>query len=356
MNAPALSERRESNGPLRIAQVGPVATSIPPLGSSSVELMTSLLTEGLVARGHDVTLFATGTSRTAGKLHATFPTGYGEDTSLWPWEACELLNIAAAVERAADFDIVHYQAMYWPMSVPFTRLVSTPIVQTLHHAPSAPEVALWSRYPDAPFVAISNEQARLLEGLNIVGVVRHGIDTASFTFRAEPDDYLLFLGRFTEGKGVLQAIEVARCTGMRLLLAAPENDYYREAIAPHVDETNIVYAGEVDHPGKVALLGGARALIYPVQSGEPFGLVVPEAMACGTPVAALDRGAVRELVDEGVTGGVFSSLDELIAGLPAVFDLDRARIREATVTRFGVDRMVDEYVAVYRQLVARKPR
>ena len=143
---------------------------------------------------------------------------------------------------------------------------------------------------------------------------------------------------------------------MRLLLAAPENEYYREAIAPHVDGTNVVYVGEVDHSGKVALLGGARALIYPVQLGEPFGLVVPEAMACGTPVAALDRGAVREIVDEGVTGAAFSSLDDLIAGLPAVFDLDRSRIRETAVTRFGVDRMVDEYVAVYRQLLAGRPR
>lgn len=336
---------------LRIAQVGPVATSIPPPRSSSVELMTSLLTEGLVARGHRVTLFATGTSSTAASLHATFPRGYAEDTSMWPWEACELLNLAAAVERAGDFDVIHYQAMYWPMSVPFTRLVSTPIVQTLHHAPSAPEVALWSRYPEAPFVAISDEQARLLAGLNVVGVVRHGIDTDVFTFRATPDDYLVFLGRFTEGKGVLQAIEVARLTGMRLILAAAENDYYRQEIASHVDGTNVVYAGEVDHAGKVALLGGARALLYPVQSGEPFGLVLAEAMACGTPVAALDRGAVRELVQEGVTGGIFASLEALVSGLPRVLALDRAQVRATAVARFGIDRMVDEYVNVYTRLI-----
>jgi glycosyltransferase involved in cell wall biosynthesis len=270
---------------------------------------------------------------------------------MWPWEACELLNLAAAVERAGDFDVIHYQAMYWPMSVPFTRLVSTPIVQTLHHAPSAPEVALWSRYPEAPFVAISDEQARLLTGLNVVGVVRHGIDTDAFTFRETPDDYLVFLGRFTEGKGVLQAIEVARLTGMRLILAAAENDYYRQEIASHVDGTNVVYAGEVDHAGKVALLGGARALLYPVQSGEPFGLVIAEAMACGTPVAALDRGAVRELVQEGVTGGIFASLEALVSGMPRVLGLDRAQIRATAVARFGIDRMVDEYVNVYTRLI-----
>jgi glycosyltransferase involved in cell wall biosynthesis len=315
--------------------------------------MTSLLTEGLVAAGHLVTLFATGTSHTSAALHATFARGYAEDTSIWPWEACELLNLAAAVERAGDFDVIHYQAMYWPMSVPFTRLVGTPIVQTLHHAPSAPEIAMWRRYPEAPFVAISDEQARLLAGLNVVGVVHHGIDTSAFAFQPTPDDYLVFLGRFTEGKGVLQAIEIARRAGMRLLLAAAENDYYREIIAPQVDGTQVVYVGEVDHQRKVALLGGARAMLYPVQAAEPFGLVLAEAMACGTPVAALDCGAVRELVDSGVTGGIFASVEAIVSGLGRVLALDRARVRARAVERFGVRRMVDEYVSVYRRLIER---
>src|SRR2546425_11274144 len=197
-----------SRQPLRIAHVAPVATSIPPSRSGSVETMTSLLTEGLVARGHDVTLFATADSRTTARLHAIFPHGYWHDENMWPWELYEMLNLAAAVERARDFDIIHYEAAYYPMSLAFTRLSPTPIVQTLHHSPSTAEVALWSRYPEAPFVAISNEQARLLSGLNVVGTVLHGIDTTRFIFREEPDDYLLFLGRFTDGKGVLQAIEI----------------------------------------------------------------------------------------------------------------------------------------------------
>jgi len=179
--------------------------------------------------------------------------------------------------------------------------------------------------------------------------VLHGIDMHGFTFQDTPGDYLLFLGRFTEGKGVLQAIEIAKRVGMRLILAAAEDGYYREHVAPHVDGAQIVYFGEADHAAKVKLYGGARALLYPIQAREPFGLVLAEAMACGTPVAALDRGAVREIVDDGVTGLVFTDLDEMASGLPRVMDLNRRRVRDHAVRRFGADRMVDEYVTVYEQ-------
>ncbi len=336
---------------LRIAHIAPVATTIPPPKSGSVETMTSLLTEGLVARGHDVTLFATGDSRTSAKLAAIYPHGYWHDLNMWPWELYEMLNLAAAVERAAEFDIIHYEAAYYPMSLAFARLSPTPIVQTLHHSPSTAEVKLWSRYPEAPFVAISNEQARLLAGLNVVETVLHGIDTANFVFQEKPDDYLLFLGRFTEGKGVLQAIEIAKRVGMRLILAAAQDDYYRENVEPHVDGRHIVYFGEANFDAKVKLYGGARALLYPIQSSEPFGLVLAEAMACGTPVAALDKGAVREVVDDGVTGVVFENLEQMSNELSRVFNLDRRRVRERAVARFGADRMVDEYEKVYKRIV-----
>jgi glycosyltransferase involved in cell wall biosynthesis len=271
---------------------------------------------------------------------------------MWPWELYEMLNLAAAVERARDFDLIHYEAASYPMSLAFTRLSPTPIVQTLHHAPTPAEVGLWARYPEAPFVAISQEQARLLSGLNVVGTVLHGIDTDNFTFRETPEDYLLFLGRFTAGKGVLQAIEIARRVGMRLMLVAADDQYYRDQIAPHVDGTRIIYHGEADYATKVKLYGGARALLYPIQAPEPFGLVLAEAMACGTPVAALDRGAVREIVDDDVTGFVFRDLEQLVDELPRVFGLDRRRVRARAVARFGVQRMVDEYLAVYRRIVA----
>jgi glycosyltransferase involved in cell wall biosynthesis len=192
----------------------------------------------------------------------------------------------------------------------------------------------------------------LLSGLNVVGTVLHGIDTDNFTFRETPEDYLLFLGRFTPGKGVLQAIEVARRVGMKLILAAAADDYYREKVAPHVDGTQIVYYGEADFAAKVKLFGGARALVYPVQAREPFGLVLAEAMACGTPVVALDLGAVREVVEEGVTGMIFGDLDSMAANLKTVFTLDRRTIRERAVARFGVERMVKEYVAIYERVIA----
>jgi len=185
----------------------------------------------------------------------------------------------------------------------------------------------------------------------VVATVLHGIDTASFTFREKPDEYLLFLGRFTAGKGVLQAIELAKRVGMRLILAAADDDYYREKVAPHVDGRHVVYYGEADFDAKVKLYGGARALLYPLQAREPFGLVLAEAMACGTPVAALDCGAVREVVDDGITGVVFQNLEQMANELRRAFDLDRRRVRARAVERFGVERMVQGYIEVYGRLV-----
>ncbi|MEZ5293483.1 MAG: glycosyltransferase family 4 protein [Vicinamibacterales bacterium] len=336
--------------PLRLALVAPVATSVPPARSGSIETMTALLADGLVARGHQVTLFAVGTSTTAAALHALFPIGYRDGATEWPWELCELLNLSAAMARAGEFDVVHCQSEAYPMSLAFDRLVATPVLHTLHYAPAPEELALWARCPEAPFVALSAYQAARMAGVNVVAVVPHGLDLPRFPFRAAPDDYLLFLGRFTEGKGVVPAIEAARRAGLRITLAAEENAYYRERVAPLVDGRQVEYVGEVGPAAKAALLGGARALLYPVSDPEPFGLVLAEAMGCGTPVAALDAGAVAELVVDGVTGGVFATLDQLVDGLPRVLALDRARIRAEAERRFDLSRMIARYEDVYRQL------
>jgi glycosyltransferase involved in cell wall biosynthesis len=339
---------------LRIAHIAPVATTIPAAKSGSVELVSALLTEELVRRGHDVTLFATGSTRTSARLHAAFPQGYWEDMNMWPWEHYELVHLAAACERADQFDVIQYQAAYYPMSIAFSRLIKTPMVHTLHHQPFPEQRDLWLSYPEANLVAISKFQRSALEGLNCAAVIPHGIDLENFPFSDATDDFLLFFGRFTEGKGPLQAIEIARRVGMRLLMAAPESDYYYEAVQPHVDGDQIVYLGELGHEEKTELIGRARAMLYPMQMGEPFGLVLIEAMACGTPVAALNKGAVPEIVVDGVSGYATETVDELIEALPKVMALPRAGVRRHIENHFSVQAMTDGYESLYTRLVVER--
>ena len=300
--------------------------------------MTSLLTEGLVARGHDVTLFATGDSTTqreaardlsarllarrehvaVGAVRDAEPRRGGRARGRvrhHPLRGGVLPDVAGVRAAVADADR--------PDAAPLAERRGGRAVVAL----SGGAVRRHLQRAGAPAAAASTSSAPCCTA---------STPTASRS-ATQPDDYLLFLGRFTEGKGVLQAIEIAKRAGMRLILAAAEDDYYREHVAPHVDGRHIVYFGEADFAAKVKLYGGARALLYPIQAREPFGLVLAEAMACGTPVAALDRGAVREVVDDGVTGMVFDDLEQMVNGLPRVFGLDRRRVRERAVARFGVD-------------------
>ncbi len=347
--------RRNGVSNLRIAQIAPVATTIPAPKHGSVEQVTALLTEELVKRGHDVTLFATGNTRTPARLHSVFPRGYWENLEMWPWEHYELTNLAAACERADEFDVIHYQAAFYPMSLAFSRLIKTPMVHTLHHQPFPEQIKLWANYAEANLVAISEYQRSALEGLNCAATIYHSLNMREFTFSDTPKDYLAFLGRFTHGKGVLQAIEIARRAGERLLIAAPEDAYYHDYVESQVDGRQIEYVGEVSHAGKVELLCGAKALLYPIQIGEPFGLVLIEAMACGAPVAAFRRGAAPEIVADGISGYLAEDIDGLIAKLPDVFSLPRRQVRRYAEERFCSEVMADNYIALYERVVgARK--
>lgn len=293
-------------------------------------------------------------TQTRAKLHATFEAGYWQDPhGMWPWEMCELYNVAAAFERHAQFDVIHYQGAYFPMSAAFSRLCPVPVVQTIHHQPVPGELMLFRKYPDTHYVTLSAYQASAMTGLSSVTTVMHGLDMHNFALGSAPEDYLVFLGRFTPGKGALAAIDIARRCGSRLLMAAPDSEYYRTTIAPLVDGERVQYVGELDFAAKTELLRRARALLYPVQEGEPFGLVLVEAMACGTPVAALRRGAVPEIVKEGVSGYAFDSVEELIAGLPRVYALDRFAVRTHAAQRFDARRMVEDYERLYERVVRR---
>lgn len=338
---------------LRIAQVAPVAAPVTGDSTRSIEQLVWLLTEELVRRGHAVTLFATGDSRTSADLHAVYPRGYADDQDLWNWRLHETLHAVSAFERANDFDVIHSHVYYF--ALPFTRLTTTAAVHTHHILPNEDVVRAYARYPEANVVALSHYHRTVFQGLPGVTVIPNGIDTSAFPFNPARGDYLLFLGRMIPEKGPVEAIRVARKVGMRLILAGPRDDDYFEAeVAPLLDGRQVEYVGPVHVAARNTLLAGAAALLYPLADPEPFGLVTVEAMACGTPVAALGRGAVPEIVENGVTGYHTSDVDQLADRIPAAVALDRARVRQRAVDRFDYRRMVDDYLVLYRRLAARR--
>jgi glycosyltransferase involved in cell wall biosynthesis len=340
---------------LRIAQVAPLDLPVGPDSGGSIHQLIWLITEELVRLGHAVTLFASGDSQTSATLHAVYPRDYHHDESIWDWRFHELLHVASAFEHAREFDVIHSHVYH--LGLPFTRLVGTPVVHTYHIDPDEDVVRGFARYPEARVVAISHYQRRLLEALGEVEVVHHGIDTGAFPFCPERGEYLVFLGRIIPRKGPVEAIRLARRVGMPLVMAGPaEAWYYHPEVAPLVDGDQIRYIGPVAAADRAGLLGRAAALLFPVTAGEPFGLVTVEAMACGTPVAALARGAVAEIIENGVTGYYADDPDALAALIPATVALDRERVRREVVRRFDYRRMVRDYVDVYRRAAARGGR
>lgn len=324
---------------------------IEPGAGDSIEQLVGLLTDELVRRGHDVTLFATGDSQTTAKLESVYRHGYERDEQLWDWYFHETLNAAAAFESAEEFDVIHCHDYHF--ALPFSWTTAKPSVHT-YHVEMNPDVrSAYARYPQVCVVAVSEFQRSQLDGLANVTVIPNGIDTAAFPFGSSPGEYLLFLGRMIEDKGPLEAIRVAGELGMPLVLAGPGSEHFDAQVAPHVDGERVRHVGPVSAEQRNQLLAGAAALLFPVVYPEPFGLVTIEAMACGTPVAATRLGAVPEIVEEGVTGSCADSPEGLAEATTRALSLDRARVRDRAAERFDYHRMVDAYEALYERVAAR---
>jgi glycosyltransferase involved in cell wall biosynthesis len=334
---------------MRVAILAPISWRTPPRHYGPWELFASLLTEGLVARGHDVTLFATGDSMTTARLCAVLPTGWSEDASVDP-KVSECLHISQVFERATDFDIIHNSFDFLPLT--YSGLVTTPVVTTIHGFSSERIIPVYEKYDASTgYVAISDADRH--PALHYLATIHHGIETEQFELQRSPGSYLAFFGRIHPHKGTVEAIETAERAGVPLLIGGiiQDEDYFAKEIAPRIDGDRVRFLGPVAAADRAAFLGAALALLHLISFDEPFGYSVVEAMACGTPVIAFDRGSMRELVNDGTCGALVSDVDGAVAAVPRMSALDRVGIRANAVAHFGVDRMVDEYVAVYRQMI-----
>jgi glycosyltransferase involved in cell wall biosynthesis len=332
-----------------VAVLAPIAWRVPPRHYGPWEQFASLLTEGLAARGVQVTLFATADSITRAQLVATAPRGYSEDPELDAkvWEA---LHIAAAFERAGEFDVIHNSFDFLPLS--FSRLVGTPVVTTIHGFSSERIVPVFERYNDIGYYVAISEADRHV-GLKYAATIHHGIAMREFELGAGDGGYLVFFGRIHPDKGTVEAIEVAERVRMPLVIAGIVQDrsYFQRLVEPRVDGERVRYVGPVGAEQRGALLGGARALLHLVNFAEPFGFSVVEALACGTPVVARRRGSMGEIVRHAENGFLDDTQEEAVAAVHAVESLDRAAVRASVETRFDIDRMVDDYLALYRRVV-----
>jgi glycosyltransferase involved in cell wall biosynthesis len=323
--------------------------------------VVSSLTEGLVARGHDVILAASGDSRTRARLHAVYPRSLRTADGLGDRSPYEWIHIATALRQARDVDVVHNHAGELAMAMT-ALLPGVPVLTTMHCLPTPDTRFVWDRYEGA-FNTISKSQARLIAmgpRSTFVGHVYNGIEIESFPFQADKDDYLLFLSRIAPEKGPQHAIRVARMTGRRLILAGKvdraDADFYQEVVRPLIDGDQIVFVGEANAERKRRLYRAASCLLMPLCWDEPFGLVMPEAMACGTPVIAFRRGSAPELIQHGETGFIVDTVEEMAAAVAGVERLDPRRCREHVAHNFSQQRMVEGYLDLYEMLAAAPPR
>lgn len=331
--------------------LAPIAWRTPPRHYGPWELVTSLLTEALVARGVDVTLFATRDSLTAGTLAGVVPAPYSEDPSI-DAKVWEMLHVAHVFERAGEFDLIHNQADFVPLA--FSRLVDTPVVTTIHGFSSERILPVYQAYAERThYVAISDSDRH--PALRYAATIHHGIVLEDFPFDAEGSDNLLFFGRIHPDKGAREAIEVAAASGRALVMAGIIQDegYHAREIAPAIDGRAVTYLGPVGGEQRTRTLGAARALLHLINFDEPFGLSVVEAMACGTPVIATRRGSMPELIDHGITGFLVETPGEAVEAVARIGEIDRAACRAAVADRFSVARMADRYLALYRDILGR---
>lgn len=339
---------------MRIAMLSPIAWRTPPRHYGPWESVVSTLTEGLVKRGIDVTLFATLDSETKAKLRGICPRGYEEDPSIDP-KVWECLHISEVFEHGEEFDLIHNHFDFLPLT--YSAMTSTPVVTTIHGFSSPKILPVYKKYNGkCYYVAIS--EADKSPDLDYIATIHHGIDLSRFTFRDQHGDYLLFFGRIHHEKGTRECIEIAKKLGMKLVIAGIIQDrrYFEEEVKPHIDGHQIEYIGSVGPELRDRVLGNAYALLHPINFNEPFGLSVIEAMACGTPVVAIKRGSMAELIKHGITGFLCSSVEEMIDSVKEVKNLDRSLCRKWVEERFTSDRMVEEYIKVYEKIIHESKR
>jgi glycosyltransferase involved in cell wall biosynthesis len=334
---------------MHIAMLAPIAWRTPPRHYGPWENVASLLTEGLVARGYDVTLFATADSRTSGRLHAVCPRGYEEDRALIP-KVWECLHISELFQDTDAYDIIHNQFDFLPLT--YTGMTAKPVVTTIHGFSSPGILPVYKKYNGSVFY-VSISDADRSPKLDYIKTIHHGIDIRQFDFQPAPDDYLLFFGRIHRDKGTREALEIARACGKQLILAGIIQDqaYYDRYVAPHVDNDNVVYVGSVGPRERNRWLGNALSLLHPIQFDEPFGLSVIESMACGTPVIAFKRGSMPELIQNGKNGFLVDNMEAAIEALTRIKEIDRAACRRHVERHFTVDRMVDDYIGIYEMIL-----
>lgn len=337
------------HGPIRVAVLAPISWPVPPEHYGPWEQFASLLTEGLVERGLEVTLFATANSKTSARLVASAPCGYSESASI-DAKVWEVLHVSSCFERASEFDLIHNSFDFLPLG--FSRLVETPVVTTIHGFSSERIVPVYEKYDSTShYVAISDADRH--PSLQYAATIHHGIDMGAFQLGVGTRDKLLFFGRIHPEKGTAEAIEIARLAGLPLVIAGiiQDSEYFANSVEPHIDGQRVTFLGPVSADRKSALLGSARALIHYVSFDEPFGFSVVEAMACGTPVIATRRGSMPELIREGVNGCLVETVAHAVEAIASLSSLSPEGVRASVLERFSDDRMVDDYVTLYRRLL-----